>query len=188
MVRPDEVLWWPEALHRVAPESRWLEDYSYVVLEELIDERIVLMAWSWPLADPDGHLYWPAEDEKFPLSVAVDRDLLRRRLYRPSRLRRSPRLGDTFAAAALGPAWFGDPTVDDVQTLFEGVAYDISADAREAAKLAYHGAVAPVPGLSQSTNLGGQLLAEAAQRRGHLTAKPLKTSATARASVGRQRS
>lgn len=182
MVAEDAVLWWPEALHHVASEPEMLEGWAYVVLEELVDERIELMAWSWPLADRGGHLFWPSDDEQDPLTVAVNRDVLRRGLYRSSRLRRVPRLGDTFAAEKLGPAWAAGGTVDDVRTLFEGWLFDISAEAREAAKLAYHGAVAPVPALSQSSDLGARLLSQAAQRRSRVTAKALSPAAPAHVS------
>jgi hypothetical protein len=68
-------------------------------------------------------------------------------LYTPNRIRRAPRCGDTFAAPhGAGRPWT-DALVDDLRDLLgEGGVYDISADAREAAKIAYHsslGAIAP---------------------------------------------
>lgn len=173
---PAAVLWWPEALHHVADEPEGLADFAYVVLEELVDHRVVLMAWPWPWADPSGRLFWPTPADQGARVATVDQELLRHQLYRPSRLQRLPRLGDVFAASGLGPGWGEDALVGDVRTLFAEPMYDISADAREAAKLAYQGAVSTVRELGLADEEDRGLLAKAGHRRGALKAKQLKLS------------
>lgn len=171
------VNWWPEALQAVAGSPEQLADFAYVVLEELVDHRVVLMAWSWPKADNAGHLFWSSRDEARPLVAIVDQDRLRAQLYRPSRLQRSPRLGDVYAASRLGPGWGDAKPVTDVRTLFDGPLYDISADAREAAKLAYYGAVATVRRSRTTDRDDAALLSRAAEHRSRLRAKELRLAA-----------
>ncbi len=186
MVGRASVVWWPEALHHVAAEPEALKDFAYVVLEELVDEEVVLMSWSWPHADRQGHLYWRGGKVHEPSTAVVGRNQLRHQLYQPSRLKRLPRLGDVYAATRLGPGWAAEQPVPDVRTLFDGPVYDISADAREAAKLAYLGAVATVRAPRRSSDLDHRLLGEARQHRTRLRAKALKLSPP-QSSRGRRR-
>jgi hypothetical protein len=168
------VLWRPEALQAATGGGVPLSDFAYVVVEESVDTLIVLMAWPWPEADDHGRLFWPMEDESDHKTAITTRDLLRYQLYRPNRLRRVPRLGDVYASSHLGPGWKDSNLVTDVQQLFDGEVYDISPDAREAAKLAYHGAAASF--LSMSAEVSEQehrLLSEAFRRRARLKAKKL---------------
>jgi hypothetical protein len=125
-------------LHEAVTRTE-LRRYSYVVLEELIQGSALLMAWQWPDADAIGLPIWPDATAR-PRESVIDRDLLAAQLYRPSRLRRSPRVGDVFAVAKTGPGWRTD-RVDDVTALVSGRVFDITIDARAAAKLAYFGAV-----------------------------------------------
>jgi hypothetical protein len=149
--------------------------FSYVVVEELVDVRVVLMAWPWPEADDQGRLFWTLAADSSPKNAVVSRDLLRQQLYRPSRLLRRPRLGDVYAASRLGPGWEDRRPITDVRRLFDGPAYDISADAREAAKLAYQGPAAPfIQTIKAEDPLDSRLLDQAAVRRRRLAAKPLK--------------
>ena len=171
------VLWRPEALQAATQAGEELGDFAYVVVEESVDRLIVLMAWQWPEADDKGRLFWPMEEESDSKTAVTTRDLLQYQLYRPSRLMRLPRLGDVYAASHLGPGWEGSNLVTDVRQLFDGEIYDISADAREAAKLAYHGAAAPALTTRASTDLDRRLLSEAATHRARLTAKRLKMTA-----------
>src|SRR5215213_2948555 len=124
-----------------------------------------------------GRQFWPAEKESDYKSAVTTRDLLRYQLYRPSRLQRLPRLGDVYAASHLGPGWATANLVTDVRQLFDGELYDISADAREAAKLAYQGASAPALTTRAASDLDRRLLSEAASHRARLTAKRLKITA-----------
>jgi hypothetical protein len=171
------VLWRPEALQAATQAGEELGDFAYVVVEESVDRLIVLIAWPWPEADDQGRLFWPLASESDFKTAVTTRDLLRDQLYRPSRLVRLPRLGDVYAASHLGPGWEGSNLVTDVRQLFDGEVYDISADAREAAKLAYHGAAAPALVKRAVGDLDHRLLSEAATQRGRRTAKRLKITA-----------
>jgi hypothetical protein len=138
------VPWSPEDLALPAEE---LAGASYVVVEEVVGPLALLRRWAWPDVDPLGRLVWLDDSEYGSGAAAVSLELLRRQLYAPSKLRRRPRCGDTFAVCgAVESAWQAEDQVGDLRVLFSGPVYDISADAREAAKLAYHaglGAVEP---------------------------------------------
>jgi hypothetical protein len=136
------VPWNPEDLPVPVEE---LGGVSYVVVEELVGPLALLRRWPWPEVDPLGRLVWLDDSEYRCDAVAVAVDLLRAQLYTPSRLRRRPRCGDTFAALGAPPAVWQDDQVGDLRELFAGPVYDISADAREAAKLAYHAGLGAVP-------------------------------------------
>jgi hypothetical protein len=70
---------------------------------------------------------------------------MRLQLYRPNGLQRRPRPGDTFAVRLTAVAgWGKDAPTEDLTDLLPGAVYDVSADAREAAKLAYQGSSAAV--------------------------------------------
>lgn len=143
MVATDgQVPWFPESLRGQAEPQELMEGFSYVVLEEIVDEAVLLLAWPWPVADRDGRLRWNTAEP--PAEAIVDRAELRARLYKPARLRREPRCGDTFAAEGAGKQWH-QPAAADLTVLLPGRVFDLTPDAREAAKLAHLGSVAPVP-------------------------------------------
>lgn len=139
------------------------EDWQYVLVEEVVGSTVELMRWPWPLADSRGRLFWTADAEGLVLTAAVPQRLMRLQLYRPNQLLRRPRAGDTFAVRipSTAPGWESDRQVDDLAQLFPGPVYDVSAEAREAAKLAYQGASSAVFDGSESDDL----LAEAAEQR-----------------------
>jgi hypothetical protein len=141
----DDVPWFPECLRRIV-ESPDLcrRSWSYVVLEEIVGDTAELISWPWPLADQNGRLFWPPGDETHEAQAAVPRALLEVQLYTANGIERRPRPGDTFACQRGGPGWGQDDPVDDLRVLFPGEVLDVSADAREAAKLAYQGALAAV--------------------------------------------
>ncbi|MGZ5398743.1 MAG: hypothetical protein ACXWDM_01940 [Nocardioides sp.] len=124
---------------------------------------IELMCWPWPLADSRGRLFWAPDAEEQVLTAAVPQRLVRLQLYRPNQLLRRPRAGDTFAAriASSAPGWAEDRPVEDLADIFPGPVYDVSAEAREAAKLAYQGASSAVFDGSQHQDL----LTEAQEQR-----------------------
>lgn len=137
------VPWKPEDLPLPAEE---LAALSYVVVEEVVGSVALLRRWSWPDVDPLGRLVWPDDSEYGTGAAAVALELLRAQLYAPSKLKRRPRCGDTFAVrGAVEAAWEAEEQVSDLRALFSGSLYDISADAREAAKLAYHAGLGAVP-------------------------------------------
>ena len=79
------------------------------------------------------------------MSAAVPQRLVRLQLYAPNHLQRRPRAGDTFAVRLTGTSGWGEETeVADLAAILPEAVYDVSADAREAAKLAYQGASAAV--------------------------------------------
>jgi hypothetical protein len=138
------VPWFPESLREpMAGAERSVASLAYVLVEEIVDGTVVLMRWPWPLADPYGRLFWPDADEQRSAAAAVDVHLLQHQLYGPNQLERSPRCGDAFAARP-GRGWGRRGRITDVRALFDGPVLDISADAREAAKLAFEGGVASV--------------------------------------------
>lgn len=165
---PDEnegVPWFPGS---VAPFAETPEvaraGWAYVLVEEVAGAVAELVRWPWPLADQLGHLFWAPDDQERVVSADVPVAVLRRCLYEPSGLERSPRAGDTFAAEMGGAGWTTDGehgAVLDLTELFPGNVLDISADAREAAKLAYQGANAAVYAGSEAEDL----LASAGQER-----------------------
>jgi hypothetical protein len=137
------VPWKPEDLPLPAEE---LAASSYVVVEEVVGSLALLRRWSWPDVDQLGRLSWLDDSEYDSDAATVTIELLRAQLYTPSKLKRRPRCGDTFAVQ--GPAeagWRAEEQVSDLRELFSGSVYDISADAREAAKLAYHAGLGAVP-------------------------------------------
>jgi hypothetical protein len=139
--------WWPWALHgAVRSAAKLLDGWQYIVVEEVVGATIELMRWPWPLADSRGRLFWTIDAEEQVMTAAVPQRLMRLQLYRPNELLRRPRAGDTFAAriSSPAPAWAGDLPVDDLADIFPGPVYDVSAEAREAAKLAYQGASSAV--------------------------------------------
>ncbi|PVG80861.1 hypothetical protein DDE18_20990 [Nocardioides gansuensis] len=133
------------------------------MVEEVVGATIELMRWPWPHADSRGRLFWTPDAEEKVMTAAVPQRLMRLQLYRPNQLLRRPRAGDTFAARISSPApgWAGDVQVDDLADIFPGPVYDVSAEAREAAKLAYQGASSAVFDGSQNEDL----LAEAREQR-----------------------
>jgi hypothetical protein len=116
--------------------------WRYVVLEEIVDGVALLRRWTWPLADERGHLVW-LQDEQLDSTTAPVSGL-RDQLYRPNGLQREPRIGDTFAVIADAAAGPWPASTRDLAPLLEGRVFDVSAEARLAARLAYQGSVAAV--------------------------------------------
>lgn len=140
-----QVPWFPNSLHKYAADAAELRaGWSYVVLEEVVDGTALLLRWPWPMADRNGRLHWPRGDAREVLEASVAVATLDKQLYKPNRLRREPRVGDTFAARVSDrAAWGQEEPVDDVREIFPDNAVDVSADARAAAKLAYQGSLVP---------------------------------------------
>lgn len=136
------VPWAPEDLPIDADEfDRW----SYVVLEEIVEDIAVLRRWPWPVVDPLGRLLWPDHAEHDTNEIAVDLELLKAQLYTANRIQRQPRCGDTFAVQGEAVHHSHDAPPHDLRDALGGSElYDISADAREAAKIAYQSSVGAV--------------------------------------------
>lgn len=137
------VPWAPEVL----PVSRSdLASWHYVVLEEIVDGMALLRRWPWPVVDPLGRLLWPDGTEHDTVEAAVDVRMLKAQLYLPNRIARDPRCGDTFAVPPRVGARWGRRVRDVRLLLGASPVFDVSADAREAAKIAYQsslGAIQP---------------------------------------------
>ncbi|HET6625078.1 MAG TPA: hypothetical protein VFG63_01700 [Nocardioidaceae bacterium] len=138
--------WWPASLEGAVRSAQKLrEQWQYVVVEEVVGGIVELMRWPWPSADRYGRLIWEDDANNRVMSAVAPQRLMRLQLYRPNNLERRPRAGDTFGARLTADAgWGTDTPVADLAAIFPAAVYDISADAREAAKLAYQGASAAV--------------------------------------------
>jgi hypothetical protein len=128
--------WSPEGID-AAPDR-----LSYVVVEEIIEGSIGLSVGGWPEVDEQGRLRFREQ----AALVGIDSDLLEQQLAehrRPADIARPLRIGDVFAVADVeigrGPA--------EQELSISGwkpPIYDISAQARAAAKSALYAAVAPI--------------------------------------------
>lgn len=136
----DAVPWAPEDLPVAANRLR---GWTYVVLEELVDGVCLLRRWSWPVADPLGRLSWPDGGEVSDGAVTIGIDRLREQLYLPNGIARVPRVGDVFAVERTPGRWSG-ARVTDLSRVFNGRIFDVTADARLAAKIAYQAGLAAV--------------------------------------------
>lgn len=130
------------------PEIQRIDELSYVAVDELGETLVTLVVSVWPTVDRRGRLRFRRPQ---PTIVDVDRDLLERFLRR-SRVPRGPlaarplREGDAFAVRTdplerLDAAGRRDPARWMVKP-----AYDITADARDAAKASFYGVLGrPIP-------------------------------------------
>jgi hypothetical protein len=134
-----------------------LGELSYIVVDEIVEPTAVLAVTEWPRVDRRGRVRFRLDQSPHLVRVAIKdlaQHLAKHRVGAGSR-KREVRIGDVYAAVArtsrlpkpqsgavapelapteLGPVadWLG-PKV-----------YDISGAAREAAKIALYGAVAPL--------------------------------------------
>lgn len=168
------VPWAPEDLPIDADDfGRW----SYVVLEEIVDDIAVLRQWPWPVVDPLGRLQWPGEAEHATDAIAVDLDLLKAQLYTANGLARQPRCGDAFAVPNVAAAHKLDRHPRDVRTVFgEHGLFDISADAREAAKIAYQSSLGAIRPARATDDGSVTAVHEELQRRAAQRLQPLRLS------------
>lgn len=114
-----------------------IAELSYVTVDEVSQGIVTLLVSEWPEIDERGRLRFPRAD---PVALDVDEAVLAAYLPAvrlPRRLADRPlREGDAFAArTTLGrrpPGRSQDPG-----TWLKGPVFDVTADAREAAKAAY---------------------------------------------------
>lgn len=126
--------WVPPILANVPRET--LRTLRYVVLDELdhVEGDVVLVVSEWPTVDMFGRVrHAPGAVREQYVEVRKWTALLERRRVPEEVRTRPPRIGDTFAMRLARS--------DDV-TRPKGPVVDITADAREAARMAFYGAVA----------------------------------------------
>lgn len=146
----------PESLAALSDEQ--LANCLYVVVEEKIDRAVGLLVSPWPGTTLGGRLRFDPEDDE--VEVAVDLDDLNMRLSdrdvsgpadsatsAAALAQRPVEVGDAFAVRTPDPA----PTPSELEELGGRVdnlgwmvtVVDITADAREAAKVATYEALTP---------------------------------------------
>ena len=144
---------------RTAKEQRPL---SYVVIDEIESGLVGLSVSPWPTIDEVGRLRFGAGRSR---SVGASRDELERFL-RKNRLPRAGssrplRIGDVFAMVLKEPVPVGELAAP--ADWVEPPLYDISPDARDAAKASFYSAVAPT--LDPKAKGDAQILALATARK-----------------------
>jgi hypothetical protein len=143
----DPPAWLPMSLREAGHTLGSVGRLSYIVVDEIVDDVVTLAVHAWPVADAAGRVRFP--DLAACRHVAVSLHVLQTQLYR-GWLTRAPRLGDVFGAVLTEGARRRLAVDDDVRwrrglhALLETPVYDLSADARVVAKLAYYAAMAPV--------------------------------------------
>ena len=125
---------------------------SYLVVDEIVGDVVTLALAPWPVSDPLGRVRFPEDAVGAPAGhLLVHHRELRERLYEGF-MRRAPRVGDAFAAV-LGEevsrrlAASGEVVLDRDTRLVEALPSriaDLTAEARNVAKLAFYAAVAGV--------------------------------------------
>lgn len=140
-----------------------LDEFRYVVVDEIVDDHALLVASEWPQVDDEGRRLFPDRDEDDPVAgrplayeeVGVDLGALQRlldghRLGNGEERRREVRIGDVFAmtraalahlVAASAPA--GEPRGQPPADESDLVVVDVTRSARGAAKAAFSRVVSP---------------------------------------------
>lgn len=132
--------WLPAGLVDHGFDQHAVQALSYLVVEEILDDVVIVTVSSWPAADRWGRLRFDLESvDEFAVALAA----LRSQFYQ-GWLARDPRVGDVFGAEIAhehlrrhGPEG-GRHELDE---LLPGPVYDLSVEARRVAKLAYYAAV-----------------------------------------------
>jgi hypothetical protein len=121
---------------------------TYIVVEEIVGDVVGLSLSDWPGADPQGRLRFRVRED--PIHVAVGMKTLctflrqHRLSVRPVEEGRSSRGRPLAIGTAFAAELRGDDAVEWTPPLdrwIPGPVYDITADAREVAKLAFYAAV-----------------------------------------------
>lgn len=139
--------WRPAAVPDLPDEA--LTGMSYAVVDEIVGNLVTLAVSPWPAADGLGRLRFDHAVDRGHL--IVHRAELEQQVYE-GWLSRHPRVGDTFAVTIAadveaGLAAGADVPLDAHRRLADvlvGDVYDVSAEARTVAKLAYYAAMAPL--------------------------------------------
>jgi hypothetical protein len=142
----DAAAWVPAGF--VHERIRWTT-LSYIVVDELSKEVAGLVVSSWPLLDPKGRVRFSgsswrvgARVDELVALLNADRIAPGARAGTGPGPQRPVRIGDAFAARVTRPRGRG-AAVPPLERWLSPPVYDVSADARDAAKAALFGAVAP---------------------------------------------
>jgi len=141
--------WQPPALEGVE-----VERLSYIVVDEIVEPTCVLAVTEWPRVDGEGRVRFRLDVRPHLVRVSVGeltRHLGKNRTGVRNR-RREARIGDVYAAAADTeqlPEPESEAEAHELARLhsldwFKAPIYDLTTPAREVAKMALYGAVAPV--------------------------------------------
>jgi hypothetical protein len=144
------------------PDIQSVAELSYIAIDEIGDGLVTLIVSQWPELDESGRLRFP---EPEPVAVDVDRAAFEALLAEHRRPRdladRALREGDAFAARTTGTEELDGGERRDPGRWIVPPVYDVTADARDAAKAAFFGVVGtPLP-----PDLAAALEAQSGDRR-----------------------
>ncbi|HWB70986.1 MAG TPA: hypothetical protein VG452_02120 [Egibacteraceae bacterium] len=139
--------WLPAPLAAHGFDADSVQALSYVLVDEQVDDAVTVTVLPWPAADGSGRLRF--DDLASAREIGLSLKALRAELYK-GWLGRRPRVGDVFAATLSPEARAALETQRELAwerplaELVDGPVYDLSAEARMAAKLAFYAGVAAV--------------------------------------------
>lgn len=140
------VPWLPGTLRESGLTVDDAKRLSYIVVDDIMDDTVTLAVHPWPAADEEGRVRFP--DLKACQHAAVSLRHMQTQIYRRGRLQRDPRVGDVFGAvvsdAAKQVLTSREDTTCELNWLLTPPIYDLSREARVAAKLAYYAAMTPL--------------------------------------------
>jgi hypothetical protein len=141
--------WLPESLKGRSPVG-----LSYVVVEEMLGSSAALSVSEWPAVDERGRLRFRGEPRTLGANRTALEDFLARNRCPGELAERPLRVGDVFGLRERAAATA--PLVDELEApqrlqpflepeqWIEPPAYDLTAEAREAAKTSFYAAVTPL--------------------------------------------
>jgi hypothetical protein len=132
-------IWVPKGLGR----RKDLASLAYVVIDELESSLVGLTVSPWPTLDPKGRLHFDLErSREVGATIAALKAFLAKHRTPRKVARRPLRMGDAFACRVKEP--LDDGELLEPERWMVPPVTDVSAQAREASKLAYFSAVAPL--------------------------------------------
>jgi hypothetical protein len=118
-----------------------LSGHRYAMIDELDRSTALVALWPWP-GVKEGRLVFGDEEAVVGVDADALRDFLSRNRLPPALSGRELRTGDVFAIRVKPGADLDDPEVTrDPSRWIEPPVYDVTADARRAAKVAFYSAV-----------------------------------------------
>jgi hypothetical protein len=149
--------WLPDCLPQQVRDH--LDGLRYVMVDEVVGDLVTLTVTAWPDADGHGKIRFPRSEESATGTghLLVHARELHDLLYQ-GWLRRGPRPGDVFAAEVAADVEDRLQRGEDVAmdehlrlaTVLPGVVCDITAEARNVAKLAFYAGMAGVQPMEQA--------------------------------------